>query len=149
MSNFYNNTPEEVQKVWVIQMMGSRIGGDLYKEVQDIISRNPKYFPYETAYNKIPKEVHEAYFDEEYQSTIDTFESFFGDEEKIKGQFSDGLLSSLRQTSKPTEVKSLKEILEDLIAQDAKNKKIREDKTKRKKEIWDKHYKKYGLEYKD
>lgn len=133
----FDIAPEEVQKVWVIQMMGSPIGSDLYKEVQDIISRNPKYFPYETAYNKVPQEVHEAYFDEMRKSTIDTFESFFGDKEEIK------------QTPKPTEVKTLKEILEDLIAQDAKNRKIREDETKRKKEIWDKHYKKYGLEFRD
>lgn len=130
MSKFYDNAPKEVLKVWAIKMMGHPIGGDLYKEVQDIISRNPKYFPYETAYNKVPQYVHEAYLDEIYP-----------DRHELLWEGSNS------KESAPIEKMSVEEIFKILIDKEAQDRKRKDDETKRRKAIWDKHYKKYGLEF--
>lgn len=132
----FDIAPEEVQKVWVIQMMGSPIGSDLYKEVQDIISRNPKYFPYETAYNKVPQEVHESYLDEMYPNRHELLWEC-SDSKEVEGFC--GIIS-LAKESAPIEKMSVEEIFKILIDKEAQD---------RKKQIWDKHYKKYGLEFRD
>lgn len=57
------DTPNEV--LWVL-LSPKMVGSDTYEEIERIIAKYPEYFPWETKYNSIPKEVHEAYIKEKY-----------------------------------------------------------------------------------
>ena len=52
--------PSEVYEAMCIGSL-SIVGMELYNRYQEIVKKYPEHFPWETKYNSIPSEVHEAY----------------------------------------------------------------------------------------
>jgi hypothetical protein len=109
--------PMEVKRVFALQGLNQPIGLKRWKEIEEIIEKYPKYFPWETKYNTVPQEVHIAYSEEAYGM------SFIN---QIKN-------NDIKEYAPAT----MEEFLEI-----GKNHEPKDFKT-----IWDKHYSKYGVEY--
>jgi len=137
-----NDIPNEVLFVWQMQHYRQPVGSDLYEKIIDIIERHPNYFVWEHAYKSIPKKVHKAYEKELHPN---------GEAESKKCRDAivcrEGLTSFIESTAYQPTVTDQDFI--DLMTslQD------REDKDRAEKirtiSIWNKHYKKYKLSYRD
>lgn len=125
--------PDEVIRVWYIQEYVKYVGGDVYNECQEIIKKYPEYFKWETTYSNIPKEVHEAYLDERYPDRHKPIER---DGKGLQELIESSKLKNYTSLS----VDKISKILDEFIESQIKQEEIE-------KELWDKHYKKYNLEY--
>lgn len=126
--------PTEV--LWV-HLLPPMVGSDTYNEAERIIAKYPKYFPWETKYNSIPSEVHLAYRREKYPG--------FDKPIVCSGE---GLLSKIDNEVFMYKEYTNEEIIkwfEDLRKID-ESEKIKKQKDK---ELWDKYYGKYNLEYRE
>lgn len=132
--------PNEV--LWVLTLPRC-VGSDTYRRVEEIIAKYPEYFPWETKYNSIPKEVHQAYIKEKYPDR---------DEPIVCTNDGEGLYSKIKSEPFIYREYTPKEIGEcfkqlDIITANARNAAIVQ--RKKDKKLWDKHYKKYNLEYRE
>lgn len=132
--------PDEVMLVYMMNSMGAMVGTDTYNKIQDVIDRNPKYFEWEHTYKSIPKEVHEAYLMESQGDLTDLLlnsNDGIGLIEYVKH----GIECNLDYS------KTFKESMQEF--NELMDKKKRSENKIRKKRIaiWDKHYAKYGLEF--
>lgn len=125
----------------IIGHTGGVMGLLSYNFCKEIERKYPEEFPWQTLHDSIPKEVHEAYYTERHACFREMFE-------RKQIDNSPGIIPSIIQykvgTNSP---KSLNELIRQLFDMeddiDAKNKAdLQKD-----KELWDKHYKKYGLEF--
>lgn len=130
--------------VYMMNGMGAMVGIDTYNKIQDIIDRNPKYFEWEHKYKAIPKEVHDAYLVESHGNITDILLNS-SDGIGLIEYVNHSISIDYNRDYNKTFMESIKE-MDKLVA----NKKMAEDKTRMKRiKIWDKHYSKYGLEYRD
>lgn len=53
--------PSEVLWVFALQYSCTPVGTSVFEECERIIAKYPEFFPWETKYNSIPQEVHDAY----------------------------------------------------------------------------------------
>jgi hypothetical protein len=140
-----DDIPEEVMEVWAIQSItGGMMGSEMYQKCMEAFKKYPKYFHWEhTYYHVVPKEVHEAFKDELYPDRHKPIE--------YKGN---GLIPDV-MAMKPTVVecspstKSLNELLQEMVDIDNRAKKEERQHHKKVKAIWDKHYSKYKIEYRN
>lgn len=141
--------PFEVFHVKSILWTKQPVGMDMYNHCQEVINKYPEHFPWEHKYKKVPQEVHDAYQKEAYP-----------EKEELESigiiNCGEGLWSAIQKGQEQYEInkeKNKDKTLEQLFQEweDADNKRINEERLERKriKTIWDKHYRKYGLEYKD
>lgn len=147
--NIYD-IPEDVFWVWNIQLSRFLVGIDTWDKANEIIKANPKYFPWETKYHSLPKEVHDAYWNEKNTEADKKWSEYLKDQEQ-NGDFI-GLLPTIMSMDKvkeypPEPPKSLSEIFRDLFKQQDDERKRREQEDARNKALWDKYYISYGLEY--
>jgi len=128
--------PNEVFWAQIVINTSQGVGIDTYEEVEKIIAKYPEYFPWETKYNSIPKEVHIAYLDEKYP-----------DRNKPIVCINDGRGIYQQINENPFEYRqyTFKEIIEFLTDWD-KNIVTKKEQAKK---LWDKHYKKYNLEFRE
>lgn len=129
--------PNDVAWVMAIRYVGY-CGLDTCKKIQDIIDRNPLWFPWEHRYKHIPQEVHEAYFKEKHPN--------WG----VPLELGKGIYELMNQ--KPKKIKkqkkqSVSEMMEDLFKHQEKDRKRRIKERNKAKKLWDKYYKQYNLEY--
>ncbi len=126
--------PSEVQEVWVWKTIGM-CGSETMGRINTIIDKYPEYFPWEHTYKSIPQDVHDSYY-----------------EERFGGIVSNGKGLWERLNEKPKKSKKNKEIsLTEAIAEMFKSQERQKRREKReynkKKKLWDKYYKQFGLEY--
>lgn len=136
--------PSEVWWVFSILMSGHPVGMKTCNEIHAIIEKYPEHFPWEHLYKSIPESVHDAFSRECYPERYRPFEEVFADVNSQKG-----LMQQIRDTplfKTPSTQQELIQMFDNYEKRlrDDHNKKIAEQ--KRIKSIWDKHYKKYGLE---
>lgn len=145
----YEDIPQDVQWVWTIQWCGHPVGLDTIEKADEIIKANPKYFPWETKYHSIPKEVHDAYWKEKSHVWDMAWQ------EKRDAGYK-GLIPTIMEMGEnyPTPEdtmkmpqKSLSEIMGDLFKMEDDKRKRQYEEDEKNKALWDKHYQPYGLEY--
>ncbi len=143
----YEDIPQEVLECHIIMnYFDGLVGKKMYDKIQATIDKYPNYFPWEHKYKSIPKEVHIAY-DKEVNG-YSNGDVFVGDCSNLGG----GLLELINNSKKIYEYKkptdsSIVELFNQICeAQQSKENEIKKQQ-KEAKEIWDKNYKKYGLEY--
>jgi hypothetical protein len=125
--------PGEVLEVWVFLSFKGGVGSFIYNKIQDAIKKYPEYFPWEITYKSIPKEVHEAY----YKDLWGPDGEMFGNPRPVK-------------ESKPLAVaKNLLQAFQEVLNRQDQEKKDQAEHRKKVKSIWDKHYKKFNLEYRE
>jgi len=126
--------PSDVAWAMAIRHIGY-CGSDTYRKIQDIIDRNPLWFPWEHRYKHVPQEVHKAYYDEKHPPSDKPIKSLWEQMNKKP-----------RKRKKLTE-KSLIEMFDEIftLSEKARKKRIRE--RNKAKKLWDKYYKQYNLEY--
>ena len=139
----YKDIPDEVLWASVIISTSHGIGVDTYEKIEEIIAKYPEYFPWETKYNSIPKEVHQAYIKEKYPDR---------DKPIVCTSDGEGLYSKIKNEPFVYRKYTPEEIVEwfrqlDTITTNARNAAIVQ--RKKDKKLWDKHYKKYNLEYRE
>ena len=133
--------PNEVLWVYYIEKYVHYVGSDTYDKATEIIAKYPEYFPWETKYNSIPKEVHEAYIKEKYpdrDKPIPVGEGLIAEMKKSKVKYYNDYLG-----------KSFDELWQDLLNIEQQIRVKEAERYKKAKKLWDKHYKKYNLEYRD
>jgi len=137
---YYDEMPFEVKKVLAIQYYNQPVGLDTMNMIDDIIARNPTYFPWEIKYKSIPNEVHEAFRNECYPPK--------NWEENIP--YGEGIFAEINKQP-PINIsltdQSIKEMFEKMFESENRRRKEEKEEKLRVMKIWDKHYKKYNLEY--
>lgn len=137
----YNDIPSEVSWALVIIQTNQEIGCDTYEEIERIIAKYPEYFPWETKYNSIPKEVHEAYIKEKYPDR---------DKPIVCTSDGEGLYSKIKiepfiyKEYTSDEIMEWFRQLETIVVKERNEAALQRKKDKK---LWDKYYKKYNLEY--
>lgn len=140
------------QEVYWAKFIGTRwdgrqfiqmVGTDQHNKIREIQKKYPEWFPWETEYDKIPQEVHEAYKREAYPYLYEAIDvGAFAEDKKDTPP-----TEWETQTYEPFTYESFTKFVEEMYNNmNEKEHKIKEGKAKAKK-LWDKHYKKYGLEY--
>lgn len=146
-----DDVPQDVLWVWGIQIADRPIGLDTLNKIKVIIKANPKYFPWETKYDSIPKEVHDAYWKEKNHEADKRWAEYVEGKEQDGGFI--GLIPSLMKMDEiahepiPAPAMSLSEVFSNLLKQQEDQRKLQLKEDKKNKSIWDKYYKPYGLEY--
>jgi hypothetical protein len=135
------DAPAEVVNVWLIQHSNIAIGSKLLEKANDIIDKYPEYFPWEHKFKSIPEEVHEAFIEECYPTRSNSIDWSKIDSIKKETPRSEYI------SSKPINKIDIEKIFHKLKEQEERAKRERREERQRVKEIWDKHYKQYGLEY--
>jgi hypothetical protein len=145
-----DDAPQDVFWVLAIQIADRPIGLDTLNKIKVIIKANPKYFPWETKYDSIPQEVHDAYWKEKHDESDKQWAEYVNGKEQDGGFI--GLIPTLMQMDAqpsypPSPEKSLSDIFNDLFKQQEDERKRKSEEDKKNKALWDRHYKPYGLEY--
>lgn len=134
--NDMNNIPAEVWVVRLWQRANQPVGLETYNKISAIIDKYPAYFPWEHAYKKIPKEVHEGFKRECYPELYELLESPVG---PGKGIMSEINIYTPQKFTLETIRKAFKDMEAHRVMQEKREIEINQ--------IWDKHYKKYRLPY--
>lgn len=141
----YEKTIKEIPSdvIWATYIINfvKYVGEDVYNKVEDVIKKYPEYFPWETKYNNVPKEVHEAYIKEKYPYKDKPITC------------TGGILSQMREAEVKDYIdyskKSLEEVWEDFIRLEEDVRLKEKERYNKDRTLWDKHYKKYNLEYRE
>lgn len=132
-----NDVPSEVQWACIILNTSHGVGLETYERLEQIVAKYPEYFPWEDKYNSIPKEVHQAYIKEKYPDM---------DKPIVCTNSGEGIMSAINKDVFVYKQKTAEEIMQwfkDLAAMVKED----NDKEEKEKQLWDKHYSKYGLKY--
>jgi hypothetical protein len=136
-----NDIPYDVQLTKLIQYSNQPVSVDTYNKITDIIKKYPEYFPWETKYNNIPKEVHDRFHLEAYGKNEFSLDNFNNDNNL--GSIYQSIKDNENIERKPFTKDDLLNCLKQL--EDSENKKrLREQEIIK---IWNKYYKKYKLIY--
>lgn len=148
------NIPKDVQEyLAIVSATSGFVGSDMYKRCQEIIMNNPKFFPWEHKYESIPQEVHQSYRKEKGDISNERWLAY---NNQLQDDSFQGIIPFLN--SKPNVVKvdlsknaidnfSLIDAMDEIFQMQEKERLREIEQDKIDKELWDKHYKKYGLEY--
>lgn len=141
-----DDVPDEVMKVWAIEASCTMVGMELHNQIERIIDKYPQYFEWEHKYKKVPESVHEAYLDELYPDRHKPIEcksdkNYDGYIPYILGE-----KNEYKSINHEPTVQDWYEMFKFFDGYDDSERLEREEQD-RKRGIWNKHYKKYGLEY--
>ena len=129
--------PQEVLSVVAMQQ-APFVGSKTYSKIQEIISKYPEYFPWEHAYKKVPTEVHDAYREEERTVYYEVYPR-----QKVDTEC--GILAQISKQVKFEDIPTMPFADYVKIQQQIMDKEAELE--TRLKTAWNKHYKKYKLEY--
>ncbi len=132
------DVPDEVMRCWQYQSLPF-VGSWMAGEINRIVEKYPEWFKWEHKYAAIPEEVHEA-FQKELYPEVKMPE--FNDENAGKG-----ILERMKDNPPTTTTSITVTGLKEMFSRLDNAAKERQEKEKRRYELWQKHYKKYGLEY--
>jgi hypothetical protein len=135
--------PNEV--LWVLSIKWSKqpAGMTIYNKIQEVVDKYPQYFEWEHQYKAIPQNVHDAFLKECYP---ERFEPIKWDESINKGEGLMAQISKQEPVKFPSTQKELVEILNNFEKGMNESEQRRIDYEKKVRKIWDKHYRKFGLE---
>lgn len=143
-----SDVPADVVWVWSVEAMYTHVGSAMYQKMNDIVAANPMYFPWEHKYESIPDEVHKAFNDEAYPDTFQWIESGKDIEPGV------GLMQQLiNESSKVVPMPAVKndahaeQLWTEFFQREIDRRKQREEREAELERIWNKHYRKYKLEY--
>ncbi len=150
-----NAIPQDVWKAWVLRTSPIGVGVEGIKFIEATIKKYPEYFEWEVKFNAIPESVYEAYLDEVYPDRHKKVDWNNWDEFTKEGNQYNGIIPEIHASNQKTYSKNPtnQDMLECLTwfkdqLDKEHERKINERKEEaRKKTIWNKHYKKYGLKY--
>lgn len=117
-------------------------GAEQYKRISDTIKKYPEYFPWETKYNSIPKEVHDK-----YKKLINQLhDTIYPKVEEVNDMIpGEGIYSYInRQPIIPLTKKTMDEALKYMFVTAPKQHALYEEGKRR---IWKDVYSKYKLKY--
>lgn len=142
------DVPADVQMVWAHQYSKMPIGLDTLNRMKEIIRANPEYFPWETKYDSIPQEVHDAYRKEKNAEFDKIWKEFASHNEKYIGIIP-SMLKAGEHIPEIMQVpeKSISEIMSDLFKMEDYKRQQKRKQHEEDKALWDKYYKAYQLEY--
>lgn len=132
-----SSIPAEVQEVMVYNHV-KYVGRETMERIRTIIDKYPEWFPWEHKYKSIPQEVHDAYHKEKYS--------------KQDLKLSGGIYERMKEQTyinTSFNIDFLNNLFNKLCNYDAERELLRQYKRQKDKELWDKHYSKYNLEYKE
>lgn len=141
----YKDIPAEVWEVWMIQRSGQPIGMSTWERCNEVIKKYPQFFEWEHKYDKIPQFVHDAYKREAYSFELPMPKGDRGYIDIIPTLLSDVEVVDTA-TQKPM---TLLEMTTRVFIADQEERKRKEAARIERKRVWDKHYYKYGLEYRE
>lgn len=136
--------PNEVLKVLALKIYKRCVGLEEYKEIKNTIDKYPQYFKWEHIYKNIPEEFHNKYETEERI----LFLSFYPPKESNRKE-GEGIWSWIRrQEPAPSKItaRDLQEVVEHVFVTAPK---IKKEYEAAKIKLWNKHYKKYKLKYRE
>lgn len=140
--------PEDVLFALLVLSSGQPVGRDLANQLDEIITNNPNYFPWETLYKQIPARIHKKYRSE-FQKL---HKEYYPRARVPKRRKDEGLIAYINRTSNkfvwdssPLTLDKLKECF--TIMESIEDTRQQFNKAKRK--LWDSIYKPYKLEYRD
>lgn len=139
--------PPDVFTVMAMNHFGTHVGEELFNWCQEVIAKYPEYFPWETKLKSIPDEVHTAYKAEAFPPL--NWESWIGKAnqgEGIMAKLEKGIIDMEAEFEK-NKNKTVAQLFDEICEMSEHQRMKREHARKVAKDIWDKHYKKYGLEY--
>lgn len=125
---------------------GGMVGLGTYNRMKDIENRYPEWFPWETKYKSIPQEVHDAYLDEKYPNRHKPLHW----QSEYTGI---GILKAMerhqgnRPFKMPETQKEFSDMWAEIISKEQQMREQEKEKYEVEKKLWDKHYRKYKLEY--
>jgi len=136
-----SDIPDEVWHVKAIQFSKQPVGLATLNRVKEVIAKYPEYFTWEHKYESLPKEVHEAFEKEAYPKKLEWIPK--------EVNCNEGFLAQIekRVTYNPQSftAKDLTDFMENI-----KNEvNLKWEHERKITAIWDKHYKKYGLEFRE
>lgn len=148
--------PKEVwEHIIMVNTSKGLMGSEWYNKCLAIEDKYPDWFPWEAKYKSIPDEVHDAY---RREKNPDFFLSFV-EYQKKHGSSNKGILHAIREShersveraiqinKEPFKESSIADLFKKLIEDKKENLRLQDEKDKKDKALWDKHYKKYGLEH--
>lgn len=140
MTKDFTNIPEEV--LWVMAITNPftgtfYCGTELYKKINEVIDKYPKYFPQEYIYKNIPQSVKDD-FELEKHDLYKKHNPFYLDIKEGEGLI--GYMNRKDEENKNKPKESLLETLQNVFKKDLEyNKELRL--------LHDKHFKKYGYKF--
>ncbi len=142
--------PNEVWWAHSILHIGQPVGSFVYSELERITKQYPEHFPWETTYNSIPKEVHDAYKLEAFGKVADYRKMPLFDNEVPLGKGIEHEISEMEKGAikMPYNGECTQQDLIDFFDRLAENEKREQEEKARMIKIWNKHYSKYKLPYK-
>ena len=142
MKSKIEDAPWEVQKVW-LHRLSKYVGSEVYKEIQETTAKYPEWFPWETLYNSIDKTVHNDYI----KAETELYFSFYPRAKSDDIREGEGLWGYVKRQPvyKPTE-ENLKSAVNYLFVEAPK---IKRDYEIARKKLWNKHYSKYKLKFRE
>lgn len=149
----FENMPAEVYWAMFLRF-GPPIGVKTYDKYKEVVAKYPKWFPWETKYDSIPKHIHDAYSiemgfkEQNYYVPGGVNASHYLDDKYIPvgNGLEDQIMAATYVTTDEIKEASL-EYLKDFFNDLENNQKKREAEERRSREIWNKYYSKYRLEY--
>jgi len=154
IDDFLKDVPNEdrnkLMMALVVMGAGCPVGRKLYDITNEMVDKYPDFFPQETAWRKVPCEVHEAY-QKEYDALFppeplpllpDGTEPMGWKEVEVAVRHQAELRAKAREIE-PLTKESYQKSLDGFLAR------IEQDQQDevRKRNLWDKHYKKYKVDY--
>lgn len=137
----YDDVPLEVWEVWAIQLVGQPVGMKTWNRCNETIKRYPEYFPWEYKYDKIPKEVHQAYDREAHPERYEPLNL-------ENREWFTGIIPNI-PPPEPQPERTISEMFSLLVKQEREAEDRKRAEKKKAKAIWNKHYYKYDLEFRD
>lgn len=138
-----NDIPSAVMEVFALMYRNAPVSLATLTRCKNVVNNHPAHFPWEHKYKMIPKSVHDAY-NKEVAPPLSITEVGHGI----------GLIPTIMKGGTVIEFDdlykenlTLTQLLEQAIERDEQRKKIEKERVKKEIMIWDKHYKKYDLEY--
>ena len=146
----FDDVPAEVWEVWAIEQGSKAIGGvglETWNYCNEIIKKYPDWFPWEHKYDQIPQPVHDAYNAEAHPPI--SFDLKPGYREDFVGMLP-MILAGVDHSGKLAEpTLTMKEMFKSIFENQRKEEDRKRAEYLERKKIWDKHYSKYGLEYRE
>lgn len=135
----YSEIPDEVMWAMIIGFPHGNVrlvGVSTLEKIREIQKKYPEWFPWETLYDSIPQEVHDAYRNEAYPDWDKPIE--------FSGK---GVLDSLKEKAPVYTGEVDPNWLDNLLTGINKQNDAAFEEDLRLSRIWNKHYSKYKLKY--